>query len=170
MIEWHELVGTKDQDGNQVDYVDLLNFGIPGHWFKVSKANGTRVNGRIRREAGSVVKKYTGKKVSGSKREEAKQKALTLHIRQRELVVPEEIENNLSAAQEEVEQWKEKCHNLEREKEELMIEMRNVVKQKEREMGEGDKIWEDKLAEIQEKNKGLSEYIATLEKKTGFLC
>ena len=63
LMKWHELVGIKDDRGYELDYVDLLNFWIPGQWFKLSKQGRSSIQGRLRREAGSVVKKYIGKKV-----------------------------------------------------------------------------------------------------------
>ncbi|KXJ26085.1 hypothetical protein AC249_AIPGENE6484 [Exaiptasia diaphana] len=118
LMKWHGLVGTKDDEGNTLDYITLLNAWIPGHWFKIDKAHGSRITGRLRREAGAIVKKYKGKKVSGSKREEANAKSLTLHIR--ELIKPEEVERTLSMAEEEIKAWKEKCKDLEREKEDIL--------------------------------------------------
>ena len=44
--KWHELVGIKDERGNELNYIDLLNFWIPGQWFKISKDNGSRIQGR----------------------------------------------------------------------------------------------------------------------------
>ena len=52
-MKWHELVGMKDERGNELNYIDLLNFWIPGRWFKLSKENGSRIQGRLRREAGT---------------------------------------------------------------------------------------------------------------------
>ena len=80
------------------NYVDLFNLWIPGHWFKVDKVKGTRILGRLRREAGSIVRKYTGEKVSGSKKKEMKKIFLTLSIKESELIIPQEIEDNLSTA------------------------------------------------------------------------
>lgn len=97
--KWHELVGIKDERGNELNYIDLLNFWIPGRWFKISRDNGSRIQGRLRCEAGAVVNKYTGKKVGGRKREEEKRKGLILSVYESELVVPDEIEDKLSAAE-----------------------------------------------------------------------
>lgn len=36
LMKWHELVGIKDERGNELNYIDLLNFWIPGRWFKMS--------------------------------------------------------------------------------------------------------------------------------------
>ena len=63
----------------------------------MSKENRSRIHGRFGREAGVVVKRYSGK-VNGSKRE-AKKKGLTLNIYERALMVPHEIEDNLSAVE-----------------------------------------------------------------------
>ena len=63
LMKWHELVGIKDDRGSELDYVDLLSFWIPGQWFKLSKQDRSSIQGRLRREAGSVVKKFSGKKV-----------------------------------------------------------------------------------------------------------
>ena len=71
----------------QLNYIDLLNAWIPGQWFKVSKENGSRIQGTLRREVGAVVNKYTEKKVSGSKKEKANRKGITLSIYESELVV-----------------------------------------------------------------------------------
>ena len=168
LMKWHGLVGTKDDEGNTLDYITLLNAWIPGHWFKIDKAHGSRITGRLRREAGAIVKKYKGKKVSGSKREEANEKSLTLHIRESELIKPEEVERTLSMAEEEIKAWKEKCKDLEREKEDMCNEMKKILQERENEMG--DDRTEQTLNELHEKNKELHEYINDLERKSGFLC
>ena len=62
LMKWHGLVGTKDDEGNTLDYITLLNSWIPGHCFKINKIHGSRILGRLRREAGVVVNKHTGKK------------------------------------------------------------------------------------------------------------
>ena len=54
LMKCHELVGMKDERGNEFNYIDLLNFWIPGRWFKLSKENGSRIQGRLRREACTV--------------------------------------------------------------------------------------------------------------------
>lgn len=87
LMKWHELIGIKDKRGNELNYIDLLNAWIPGQWFKVSKENGSRIQGTLRREVGAVVNKYTEKKVSGSKKEKANRKGITLSIYESELVV-----------------------------------------------------------------------------------
>ena len=97
LIKWHELVGDLG-----LDYVYLLNYWIPGQWFKVSREADVRIEGRLSREAGEVVRKYTGKKVGGRKRKEAQSKSYTLCIRERELVIPNEIEEKLCLADEEI--------------------------------------------------------------------
>ena len=48
--QWHS-------EGNSSDYIDLLNNSIQLRWFKISRANRFPINGRLRREAGSVVAK-----------------------------------------------------------------------------------------------------------------
>ena len=53
LMKWHELVGIKDQRRNELNYIDPLNCWIPGRWFKLSKENGSRIQGRLRREAGT---------------------------------------------------------------------------------------------------------------------
>lgn len=116
LINWHSLVGKKKDQGDTLDYITLLKSWIPGQWFKIDKTRGSRIPGRLRREAGAVVSKYTGKKVSGSKREEMRTKQLTLHIKESELVIPEEIEKTLSIAEEEIKEWKEKCKDIKKQK------------------------------------------------------
>ena len=134
---WHGLAGScKDERGNLVDYIDLLNKWIPGQWFKVSRETGFRIQGRLRREAGSVVSKYTGKKVGGRKRQELDRKNFTLSILERELVAIHDIEEDLHDAKEELKDWKMKCQDLEREKECLAKEMKEALERKEIEMGE----------------------------------
>ena len=170
LMKWHGLVGTKDDEGNTLDYITLLNSWILGHCFKINKIHGLRILGRLRREAGVVVNKYTGKKVSGSKKEEAKSKHLTLHIRESELVIPEEVERTLSVAEEEIKEWKQKCKDLEREKEDLCNEMKKILKERENEMEDDKNESKQTLNELEEKNKELHQYINNLEKKSWFLC
>lgn len=137
LIKWHELV----RDHDELDYVELLNFWIPGRWFKVSREAGLRIEGRLRREAGEVVRKYTGRKTGGGKRTQANIKSYTLCIRERELVVPKEIEENLSCAEEEIKKWKLKYQDLEKEKESLAKEMIEILKRRENELeGRGNSV------------------------------
>lgn len=55
---WHKVVGRKDERGDTVDYIDLLNGCIPNKWFQISRASirasGYGIEGRLRREAGTV--------------------------------------------------------------------------------------------------------------------
>ena len=53
LLKRHELVGIKDNRRNELDYSDLLNIWIPGQWFKLSKENGSTIQGRLGHEAGS---------------------------------------------------------------------------------------------------------------------
>ena len=41
LMKWHELVGMKDERGNELNYINLLNFWIPGRWFKLRREAGT---------------------------------------------------------------------------------------------------------------------------------
>ena len=82
-----------------MNYIELLDFWIPGRWCKIIKDNGSRIQGRLRHEAGAVLNKYTGKKVGGRMREEEKKKGLTLSIYESKLVVLNEIKDKLSAAE-----------------------------------------------------------------------
>jgi hypothetical protein len=170
LLKWHTLVGMKDDKGKKLDYIDLLNFWIPGQWFKVCRKNGLRIHERLRREVSALVKKYTGKKVSGSKRKEAETKGLNLSIFKSELVLPHEIEKNLSAAEQEVAEWKSKYKNLESEKENLAREMIEALRTKVNEMEEADKAVGEEFARMEEKNKALSEYIKLLEKENDCVC
>ena len=120
-------------------------------------------------EAGTVVHKYTGRTVSGRKREEASRKGLTLSIYESELVVPDEIEENLTAAEQDIKEWKLRYKNL-KEKESLAREMMEAFRRNENEMGGTVQIAEEKFRDVEENNKELSEYIQNLEKKNGFLC
>jgi hypothetical protein len=157
LLKWYTIVGMKDDKGKKkLDYIDLLNFWIPGQWFKVCRKNGLRIHERLRCEVGALLKKYTGKKVSGSKRKEAETKGLNLSIFKSELVLPHEIEKNLSAAEQEVAEWKLKYKNLESEKENLAREMIEALRRKENEMEEADKA--------------VDEYIKLLEKENDCLC
>ena len=161
---WYGLSGSlTDEQGNTVDYIDLLNKGIPGQWFKVSRETGFRIQRRLRREASSVVSRYTGKKVGGRKRKELDSKNCTLSILERELVAVQEIEDNLRHAKEEVEEWKMKYQDLAKEMQDLAREMQEALERKEVEMSES-------LGKLEEKNRELSDYIQELEKKSGFLC
>lgn len=83
----------------------------------MSREAGFQIEKRLRREAGEVAQKYTGKNVGGRKHKEAKTKSYTFCIQERELVVPQEIEENLSRAEKEIKEWKLKYEDLEKEKE-----------------------------------------------------
>ena len=48
LMKWHELVRMKDERGNEFNYIDLLNFSIPGRWFKLSKTRKRLVMDSLR--------------------------------------------------------------------------------------------------------------------------
>lgn len=85
-------------------------------------------------------------------------------------MVPNEIEDKLSAAEQELKEWKLRYKDLEKEKESLAREMMEALRRKENEMRETVKATEENFRESEVNNKELSEYIQNLEKKTGFLC
>lgn len=153
LIKWHGLAGRQDDQGKIIDYIDLLNFWIPGHWFKIDKVNGSRIQGRLRREVGVIVNKYTGRKAGGSKRQEAKSKVLTLHIRESELVKPKELEEALIFSDAEIKEWKLKCEHLEKERDEIANEMKRKLNERENEI-------EQQQMEINDLNKELLECIS----------
>ena len=76
------------------------------------------------------------------------------------------MEENLSAAEQEVKGWKLRYKGLERKKEKFTREIIDALRRKENEMGQKVKTAEDKFRKNAENNKELSEYIQKLQKKT----
>ena len=134
---WYGIIGSKDEDGNTFDYLDLLNRWIPNKWFQVSRASGYRIEGRLRREASTFVAKIS--KAPGSRRKnELNCKTFTLSILVNELVNVGEIERDLNDYQAEVTnvvgEWRQKYSNLENEKNSLLEEILKDLEKKESEI------------------------------------
>lgn len=133
---WHGIVDRKNEEGNTLDYIDLLNGCIPNRWFQVSRATGFRIQGRLRREACSLVNKIKNAP-GGRKIKELNCKTFTLSILVNELVNisgVKEIEADLKKSQEEarnvVQEWRQKYINLESEKDSLLEEVNQELRQR----------------------------------------
>ena len=66
---WHSIVNRNDDQGNSCDYLDLLNCWIPNKCLQISGEAGFHIQGRLGREASSVVSKYRKASSSGKKQE-----------------------------------------------------------------------------------------------------
>ena len=42
------MVNGNEDQGNSIDYLDLLNSWIPSKWFQISRKTGFHIQGRIR--------------------------------------------------------------------------------------------------------------------------
>ena len=141
---WYSIVDQKNDQGNSSDYLDLLNRWIPNRWFQVSRETGFRIHGRLRREASSVVSKYK-KATGGRKKQQLNDCVFTLSILVSEIVSVGRMEENLRQANLALEEWRETCEDLQKDKESLLKEMAETTRRKD--------------AEKASLNKELSEYI-----------
>lgn len=141
---WHSIVNKNDDRGNFCDYLDLLNSWIPNKWFQISWETGFRIQGRLRREASSVIYKY--RKATGSrKKQELNNNVFTMTILVSELVSVGKIEDDLHQGNLAIAEWCKKCGDLQKEKEDLLKEIAEATERKD--------------AEIDSLNRELSEYI-----------
>ena len=125
------MAEEKDIQCNCLDYLDLLNEWIPRRWFQISRATGFRIQGRLRREVCSVVNSY--KKACGSiKKKELDVKTLTVSFLVHELVSIKDIEDNVTQANDLLEEWRRKYSELEKEKDNLAQEMAQVLEKQKR--------------------------------------
>ena len=148
---WYSMVNENEYQGYSIDYLDLLNSWIPSKWFQISRETGFRIQGRLRREASSVISKY--KKATGSrKKEELNTSVLKLSILVSELVSVGKMEDDLHQANSALVEWREKCADLEKEKESLLKEMAAATERKE--------------TEISSLNRELCEYVQRIEELT----
>ena len=92
------------------------------------------MQGRLEREAGVMAYKYRQNK--GRKREQLNSKYLTLSILHSELVSTEGVERDLHLERDELSDLKNKCSDLEAEKQKLINEMRDLQRNKEEERNE----------------------------------
>ena len=148
---WHSMVNENEDQGYSIDYLDLLNSWIPSKWFQISRETGFRIQGRLRREASSVIFKY--KKATGSRKKvELNTSVLKLSILVSELVSVGKMEDDLHQANSALVEWREKCADLEKEKESLLKEMAAATERKE--------------TEISSLNRELCEYVQKIEELT----
>ena len=141
---WHSIVSKNDDQGNSCDYLDLLNSWIPNKRFQISWETGFHIQGRLRREASSVFSKY--RKATGSrKKKELNNNVFTMTILVSELVSVGKVEDDLHQANLAIAEWRKKCGNLQKEKEDLLKEITEATERKD--------------AEIDCLNRELSEYI-----------
>ena len=127
---WGKIADKKDTQGKSLDYLDLLNSWIPGKWFQISRATGFRIQGRLRREVGSITNRY--KKINNMKKKrELDDKKLSLSILTSELVNIKCMEGQLEQVSQVMMEWQQKYVELDKEKESLAQEMVQALENKE---------------------------------------
>ncbi|XP_028418693.1 uncharacterized protein LOC114544180 [Dendronephthya gigantea] len=150
---WHSMVNRKDSEGNSSDYIDMLNSSIPCRWFQISRTTGFRINGRLRREAGAVVAKY--KNAGGGKIKQLNDSIFTLSILVSELESVGEVQDDLNQANIELKEWREKCEDLQKEKETLLKEMAEALARKDEEIESANEQvlnYIEKIAQLEKSN------------------
>lgn len=126
---WYSIVNKNDDQGNSVDYLDLLNGWIPNKWFQISRETGFRIQGRLRREASSVIAKY--KKATSSRKKQELNNMFTLSILVSELVSVGKTEDDFHQANSALPEWRKECGDLQKEKYSLLKEMAAALERKE---------------------------------------
>ena len=132
-----------------------MNSWIPSkiYWYLISRETGFRIQGRLRREANSVISKY--KRATGSKKkEELNSSARKLSILVSGLVSVGKMEDDLHQANSALVEWRETCADLEKEKESLLKEMASATERKETD------------AEISSLDRELCEYVQRMAELT----
>ena len=160
---WYGIAGRQDEEGNTMDFLDLLNEWIPSKCFQISRASGFRIEGRIRRQASLSVSKFM--KAPGSrKKNELNSKTYTLSVLVNELVNVGELQAKLKQEEEQandvVEEWRQKYENLESEKDRMLDEICVELERRNNEINELDQTL---TCEIQ-KNTQLQQKVLDLEK------
>ena len=124
-----QLVSDESQTG--VQYIDLVNHNIPGDAFRLNR-NSKRLESRLY-ELGNLVetkRKALNKKGSPKQRKEFFASYKKIAVLKDEVISVDEwtseickLEQKLELAKQEIDNWKQKFHDLEKEKEKLFEEM-----------------------------------------------
>ena len=114
---WHDLF--QSVSGQNVNYIEVLNATVPDKWF-VLKRNNKRIDELLRKECSAV--SSVCRRTKGRKRKSLNNKVYRLSIK-REVETIEQLKTEVSIINQEFEEFKEKYHDLENEKQALYEEM-----------------------------------------------
>ena len=163
MRKWYQL--KKETPG--LRYIDIVNGNIPGNAFKIDPEN-KRVENRLTCHCSEAFIKKIGLNRSGSssKRLQDEEKIIKVALLKTDIISVERweaslttMEKKLKEAKEEICQWKEKCQNLEKEKEDLYNEMLAEVTNK-------YVTEQKKVEEMGKENEQLIKYIEQLQNES----
>lgn len=142
--------------GKSVNFVDLLEYCIPGRFFLVNTDIIVRekVNETLSKIAGGVTQLY--KKSRGRARIDLDKRVRKFHLFEGETKPIVDFHEEIKSVRDELREWKEKCTNLEEEKEKIYNEMSKALEEK-------AKVVEH----LQRSNKQLEEYAENLPKAVG---
>lgn len=139
-----------------VNYVDLINSTVTDHWFSLKRDN-IRIETTLRKKCSYV--KAVCSKTKGRKRTDLDDKVYKLSVRRGEIESIEMCKSEARICSEELEQYKEKYTDLEKETKKLYQDMIQEVKK-----------LEQQVCELQDINKHLMDYIETIEKRDSLQC
>lgn len=151
---WHDLF--QSVSGEHVNYIDVLNSTVPDKWF-VLKRNNQRIDEVLRKECSAV--SSVCRRTKGRKRKSLNDKVYRLSVKRGEIETIEQLKTEVSIINQEFQEFKEKYHNLENEKQALYEEMLSEVN--------GLK---EEVCDLKTINKQLMDYVDTLEKTDSLQC
>ena len=143
-------------EGKSVNFVDLLEYCVPGRIFLISTDITVReeVNETLLKIAGGVAQLY--KRSRGRARIDLDARVRKFHLFEGEIKQIPEFHEEIKSIQYELKEWKEKCVNLEEEKEKIYKEMAKALEEKEK-----------VIQHLRQSNKQLEEYAENLSKVVG---
>lgn len=150
---WHEFV-QEDQHSSKVNFVDLLEWSVPGNAFVFITDDEVRskINENIRKIAGSVFQKY--KTTKGRARKELDERNRIYHVREGEIKTVEQWREEIGSLRNEVVEWRKMYVDLEKAKEEIFNSLIQEILSKEKE-----------IHDLKDANDELHSYISVLENK-----
>lgn len=151
---WHEFV---QEDQYKVNFVDLLERTVPGNSFVFVSDSiiRDRISENLRKLAGNVFLQY--KTTKGRARKALDEKYKIYHVLEGEIKAVQQWEKEIGSQRNEIEEWRKKYENLEKNKKEMYNSLMEEIIAKDHEINE-----------IKESNAELQEYISLLEKKSDY--
>lgn len=152
LLLWNNL--RNSTSGQNVNYVDFLNSTVTDAWVVVKSE---RVEERLCKQSATVKNAFESAK--GRKREQLKDKVYKLSVNRGETESIDQYKSKVNQSNEELEEYKKKCCNLEEERDNLLEQM----------MDEKHKM-EQEISDLTLVNKELAEYVEALEKRDFLDC
>ena len=153
IMHMHDLF--QSVSGDNVNYIDVLNATVPDKWF-VLKRNNQRIDELLLKECSAV--SSVCRRTKGRKRKSLNNKVYRLSIKRREIATIEQS-TKVTIINHEFEEFKEKYHDLENDKqalcEEIIFEVSSL---------------KEEVCDLNTVNKQLIDYVDTLEKIDSLQC